>query len=453
MLLAGAKCETAGRLPKSGILHEAQTTLRIYQNVLSQLKTKRTVRKLTRKAYDLKKQQRDEKVAALVNAEPGSVKEKILQRIERAEHTKAMFLRLPSIKSKPSDGISLLKVPTDLPDTPKEAKEWGTVTDPPEIEQLIMERQKVHFGQATPTPFANEPLKSTFNWTGTSPEVQVVLNGDYVPSNTVDSQSNRILQSCTRKMPPVSSYIPLDAMKNKYRSWKETTSTSPSGRHLGHKHALLKPDGLVRSSDEFKQLDAARTEIWGMHHMMLNYGLQHGYCYERWKKVVTTLIEKDPGDPRIHRLRVIHLYEDCYNLLLSLTYRNTLHAAEDRNVLHEGNYGSRPCRSSLDPIGIEVLQTEYSHLTRLAHLKFSNDAEACYDRIIVNLATIISLCHGVPSEVAAIQGDMLEHAKYFIKTGLGVSNMSYSHSDEARIDGTGQGSGGSPTVWGFNSSV
>jgi hypothetical protein len=194
------------------------------------------------------------------------------------------------------------------------------VTEPDEIEQLIMERQKVHFGQASPTPFANAPLKSTSNWTGTSPEVQVVLNGDYVPSHKVDSQSNRILQSCTQKMPPVSSFISLDAMKNKYRSWKETTSTSPSGLHLGHKHALLKPDGLVRDSDEFQHLDAACNEIWGMHHMMLNYGLKHGYCFDRWKKVVTTLIEKDPGDPRIHHLRVIHLYEDCYNLLLGMTY-------------------------------------------------------------------------------------------------------------------------------------
>jgi hypothetical protein len=72
-------------------------------------------------------------------------------------------------------------------------------------------------------------------------------------------------------------------MKNKYRSWKETTSTSPSGRHLGHKHALLKSDGLVRDSDEFQHLDAARNAIWGMHHMMLNYGLKHGYCFDRWK--------------------------------------------------------------------------------------------------------------------------------------------------------------------------
>ena len=416
-------------------------------------KAQRAVQKLARKAYDLKRQQQDEKVAALVNAEPGSTKEKILQRVERAEHTKAMFLRLPSIKPKPSGGISLVKVPTDLPNDPKAAKEWRTVTDSTEVEKLIMERQKVHFGQATPTPFANEPLKSTFNWTGTSPEVDVVLNGDYTPSLHVDPQSNRILQSCTRKMPPISSVISLAEMKQKYRTWYETTSTSPSGRHLGHKHALLKPDGLDRKSAEYAELDAARSEIWRTHHLMLNYGLKYGYCFNRWKKVVTTLIEKEPGDPRIHRLRVIHLYEDCYNLLLGLMYRKSLYAAEDQDVLHEGNYGSRPCRSSLDPIGIEVLQTEYSHLTRLAHLKFSNDADSCYDRIIVNLASVISLCHGVPPEVASIQGQMLEHAKYYIKTGLGISDKSYSHSDDARIDGTGQGSGGSPTVWGFNSSI
>jgi hypothetical protein len=104
-----------------------------------------------------------------------------------------------------------------------------------------------------------------------------------------------------------------------------------------------------------------------------------------------------------------------------MTHQKMLHATKDRNVLHKGNYGSGPCQSSLDPIGIEVLQAEYSHLTRLAHLKFSNDAEACFNRIIVNLATIISLCHGVPLEVATIQGDMLEHARHFIKTGLGIS--------------------------------
>jgi hypothetical protein len=86
-----------------------------------------------------KKQQQDGKVAALVNAEPGSTKEKILQRVKQAEHTKAMFLRLPSIKPKPSGGISLVKVPISLPNNPKAAKEWRTLTDSAEVEQLIME--------------------------------------------------------------------------------------------------------------------------------------------------------------------------------------------------------------------------------------------------------------------------------------------------------------------------
>jgi hypothetical protein len=221
--------------------------MRIYQNVLSQLRTKQNlsqqikkrqvqipvaisiptsvteanrllwisqqlVCRLSRKAYDLKKQQQEEQVAALINAKPGFTKEKILQRVESAEHTKAMFLQLPSIKPKPSGGISLIKVLTDIPHNPKAAKEWRTVTNPSKVEQLIMDRQKLNFSQATPTPFANEPLKSTFNWTGTSPEAEVVLNGDYIPCLTVDVQSNRILQSCTQKMPALSSSISLNEL-------------------------------------------------------------------------------------------------------------------------------------------------------------------------------------------------------------------------------------------------
>jgi hypothetical protein len=169
-------------------------------------------------------------------------------------------------------------------------------------------------------------------------------------------------------------------MKQRYKHWSESTSTSClSGRHLGHKHALLKPLGLDPKSPEYSELDNLRNIIWTVYYDMLNYGLRHGYCYNRWKNVVTNLIEKDTDDPRIHRLRVIHLYEDCYNLLLGLSYRTALHRAEDSHVLNEGNYGSRPCRSSLDPVGLEILQTEYSLLTGLSRLKFSNNAAACFD--------------------------------------------------------------------------
>jgi hypothetical protein len=41
MKLAGKKCKTAKRLPHSGKLQEAQTRLRIYQKLLTQIGTQR----------------------------------------------------------------------------------------------------------------------------------------------------------------------------------------------------------------------------------------------------------------------------------------------------------------------------------------------------------------------------------------------------------------------------
>jgi hypothetical protein len=39
----------------------------------------------------------------------------------------------------------------------------------------------------------------------------------------------------------VSNEVTLDEWTGKMKSWKETTSTSPSGMHLGHHKTLIKP--------------------------------------------------------------------------------------------------------------------------------------------------------------------------------------------------------------------
>ena len=43
--------------------------------------------------------------------------------------------------------------------------------------------------------------------------------------------------------------IPIKEFKQGYRKWKERTTTSPSGRHLGHYHALFAPDGEEKESN------------------------------------------------------------------------------------------------------------------------------------------------------------------------------------------------------------
>jgi hypothetical protein len=60
---------------------------------------------------------------------------------------------------------------------------------------------------------------------------------------------------------------------------------------------------------------------------------------------------------------------------------------------------------------------------------------------------------GLHSRVAQIHGDMLEHTVYRIKTQLGISTGSYSHSADHPVFGTGQGSCASPPFWLLNCSI
>ena len=105
-----------------------------------------------------------------------------------------------------------------------------------------------------------------------------------------------------------------DDMIQGYRSWLEKKTTSPSGRHLGHFHALFRPFKYDNEA-ELEEITNLRALIIQLHFTMLQIAVKHKHVYDRWLTVVTQMIEKDPGSPKGHRLRVIHLYEFDFNLL------------------------------------------------------------------------------------------------------------------------------------------
>ena len=55
---------------------------------------------------------------------------------------------------------------------------------------------------------------------------------------TYDEWSRYLLTSMKRHSEELKIEITAAKMMDKYRRWKERTSTSPSERHLGHFHAL-----------------------------------------------------------------------------------------------------------------------------------------------------------------------------------------------------------------------
>jgi hypothetical protein len=84
------------------------------------------------------------------------------------------------------------------------------------------------------------------------------------------------------------------------------------------------------------------------------------------------------------------------------------------------------------------MQYEISKASRrpLVHLDY--DAESCYDRIIPYFAMLTSRAFGMHRNICVVNAIALRQAKYFLKTQLGISEESYSHSDIKPLYDTGQ---------------
>jgi hypothetical protein len=141
------------------------------------------------------------------------------------------------------------------------------------------------------------------------------------------------------------------------------------------------------------------------------------------------MIEKIPGCSKINKLRVIHLYEADYNLILQIIWaRKLVWHVHDNNLLNEGQAGSRPGRNAIDVVIQKEMKYLHADLTKTGLATMDNDAKSRYDRIICNFAMIISQYFGLSSTTTAVQAKTLRKMKYRLRTALGDSANSYQHS-------------------------
>jgi hypothetical protein len=191
---------------------------------------------------------------------------------------------------------------------------------------------------------------------------------------------------------PVSIKVTTQDYKTFFKKWDENTSTSPSGKHLGHYKALLSP-GLL----EEPALTEPADDIINLKIKLCQLALTHGHVWKRWQNMVSVMIEKKPGLFLLEKLRTIHLFEADYNWILGLIFgRRMVHNAEKQQHLNESQWGSRPGRSTEEALIHKVLSYEISRNTRTPLGTLDNDAKACYDRIVMLFALLLCQKHGVP---------------------------------------------------------
>ena len=237
-----------------------------------------------------------------------------------------------------------------------------------------------------------------------------------------------------------------------FKHWKERTSTSPSGCHLGHWHALFAPDGEAYPTDGPTQ--DVGPQIMSVHASILNASTATGIPLDRWAKVHSQMIAKSEGQPRIDKLRVIHLYEADYNGFLKTTWpHRAVHLATKNNTLNHAQGGGQKGRQANHIALQKEMKYQYARLRKTTFATMDNDAKACYDRIIMLLATITSGHFGIPKQARDLQARTIRKMQFHIKTALGISNEYYTDTTTTPLHGSGQGSGSSAPIWLFISSI
>ena len=389
-------------------------------------------------------------LAAAADRDQNPALAKVYSDMLRQETDNRHWKRISTLKDTNRSSMVSVQVPVDPLADPKRAVLWKLVDDPPEVEATLERRNTKHFSQAHGTPFTVPPLSTDFDWAASSDSADLVLQGDY-DTKSLPSIQQEFLSRCRLTIPsPESKDPPLITTADwtrRVRRWKERTTTSPSGLHLGHARALISPFSIKVHSHRGQDLVTFQESMVKAHVSLLNYATKFKYSYDRWKTIVNVMIQKEANNNRIHRLRVIHLYEYDLSIYLAVHWKRLMHESEARGAINDGQYGGRKHRNPQSLILFEELKNEICQFSRKSLVNFDNDAASCYDRILPSVASLLGRTKGLHKNVIFVHATTLKEARYKLKTDLGVSESFAQHCDLQPWFGTGQGSTNSPTIW------
>jgi hypothetical protein len=176
-----------------------------------------------------------------------------------------------------------------------------------DIHKAILERNKKHFHQADETPFAkgaeNMVLYDLIGYTGMSQAAKEVVDGTFLEKygdelGSILPETEQVI--CELSMPEeikvlgkkIETEILEEDFISGFKGWKESTSTSPSGRHLGHYKAIVNDPDLKKQDPEKSHLRERETNFVSSLVKLLNIPIKYGFAPKRWCTSVTVMIEK-----------------------------------------------------------------------------------------------------------------------------------------------------------------
>jgi hypothetical protein len=166
-------------------------------------------------------------------------------------------------------------VPGDEPDT------WDRIFDQNQITETIIERNQNHFGQAHGTPFTVSPLVNWAGYHGTSESADALLRGELPPDELEQCTegAQAVLAALQQEIAApnsVDTRITADDLQSGFKKWRESTSTSPSGQHLGYYKSIA----AFERTPEDDDTPRVSERIFGVLANMVDAALQTGFIFD-----------------------------------------------------------------------------------------------------------------------------------------------------------------------------
>ena len=134
------------------------------------------------------------------------------------------------------------------------------------------------------------------------------------------------------------------------------------------------------------------------------------------------MLEKDPGHPWIHRLRIIELFDSQLNAGFQFFIgRRMVRSAVRGNKLHPASFGSTPGKMASSAVLQKILCVDQLKVERRAGGIFDCDAKGCYDRILPPFASLHLQALGLASAIATLLARVMFTTERHVKTRHGVS--------------------------------
>jgi hypothetical protein len=316
---------------------------------------------------------------------------------------------------------SILPMPTPL---------WREVTSALEIEEKLLERNKMHLEQVAREGGASTryPVTKLRENRGFNELSKSVLEGKEINDYELTEELSAFFQALKRsdtdkKLVEVVGVISSDDFQKMFRKVQERTSSD--SRTLNY--TLWK---CIARSDKLS----------GWVSILLSLPFVYGFPNKHWAHMTDFMLEKKPGVRQIHTLRIIGKVAAEFNMCLKLLIGKRARDNFEQTDVCDEQHGFRPYRSAPDAMMIKLLTFESARMQKATMGSLQHDMMAHFDRMYPEMSAIYASKYGVAEPIMQSINSTIERLQRNVETANGVSAKAYRQVEgEPRIGGMVQG--------------